>query len=124
MHVNMVIQFLIPGMENLDDPGLCPEVFFVGRQFQECLRTAFMEQPVKKLLVTEEQGVEFVRERKYHMEVRGANDFRPAFIHPDFFQDSLTVRAAAVTAGVVMDLHMPTVTTLTYVIAQFAGFAV
>jgi hypothetical protein len=28
MHVNMVIQFLIPGMENLDDPGLCPEILF------------------------------------------------------------------------------------------------
>ena len=61
---------------------------------------------------------------KYHMKVGRVYYLGPAFIHPDFFQDSLTVRSAAVTAGVVMDLHMPTVTTLTYVIAQFAGFAV
>ena len=123
VHVDMVAQFLVPGVEHLDDPGLCPEVFFVGRQFQECLRTAFMEQPVKKLLVTEEQGVEFVRERKYHMEVRGANDFRPALVHPEFFADSLTDGTVPVTAGILVEFHVPAFAAFTDIDTQPAGLA-
>ena len=51
VHVDMVVQFLVPGMEHLDDPWLCPEVFFVGRQFQKRFGTALMEQTVKAFLV-------------------------------------------------------------------------
>ena len=91
MHMDMIVQFLVPGVEHLDDPGLCPKVFFVGRQFQKSFGTAFMEQPVKKLLITVDQRAEFVWKCKHHMEVRGVNDFRTAFINPALFQDSLTV---------------------------------
>ena len=31
MHVDMVIQFLVPGVEDLDDAGLCAEKFSVSR---------------------------------------------------------------------------------------------
>lgn len=62
---------------------------------------------------------------KYHMKVGRVYYLGPGVYPPRLLSgqpDSLG--PAAVTAGVVMDLHMPTVTTLTYVIAQFAGFAV
>ena len=65
-----------------------------------------------------------MRKRKYHMKVRGVNDFRPAFVHPDFFQDSLAARTVAVTAGIVMKFHMSTVGTLADVTTEAAGFAV
>ncbi len=61
-----------------------------------------------------------MRKREHHMKVGRVYYLRPSLIHPDFFQDCLTVRAVAVTAGVVMNLHMPAVTTLAYVIAQFS----
>ena len=61
----------------------------------------------KEASVTEEQGVEFVRERKYHMEVRGANDFRPALVHPEFFADSLTDGTVPVTAGILVESMCP-----------------
>ena len=106
VHMDMVVQFLVPGVEHLDDPGLRSKVFVIGRQFQKSFGGAFMEQVVKKLLVTIDQGVKFMGECKHHMEVRGVNDFRPAFIHPDFFQDGLTVGAVPVAAGIVVERYM------------------
>lgn len=50
--------------------------------------------------------------RKYHMKVRGVNDFSPSFIHLDFVQNSLTVWAVTVSAGIIMDFYVATVRTL------------
>ena len=58
------------------------------------------------------------------MKVGGVNDFRPAFIYPDFFVDSLAIGAVAVAAGIVVDLYMPAFCTLTNAAAKFSGFAV
>ncbi len=123
VHMDMIVQFLVPGVEHLDDPGLCPKVFFVGRQFQKSFGTAFMEQPVKKLLITVDQRAEFVWKCKHHMEVRGVNDFRPAFINPDLFQDSLTVGTVAVAAGIIVELHVSAFPALADIDAKPAGLA-
>ena len=71
-----------------------------------------MKKPVEKPLVTVNKRVKLMWKRKYHMEIRRFNYFSPAFINPDFFQDSLTVRAGAVTAGIIVDFDVPTVSTL------------
>lgn len=83
-----------------------------------------MKKAVQKLLVTINQGVQFMRECKNHMEVRGVYDFRPAFVHPDFFHDRLTVGAVPVPAGVVMDFGMPAVRTPAGIVSKPPGFAV
>lgn len=44
---------------------------------------------------------------KDHMEIRGINDFRPTFVHPDFLVYSLTDGAVPVAAGIVMGFCMP-----------------
>ena len=121
VHMDMIVQFLIPCVEHLNDPGLCTKVFFVGSQFQKRLGTASMEQPVEKLLITVDQRVEFVRKCEYHMKVRGINDFRPAFIHPDFFQDGLTVGAIPVAAGIIVELCMSAFHALTDIDSEPAG---
>ena len=51
MHMHMVIQLLVPGMEDLDNARHSAEVFRIGRKLQERLRTACMQEPVEKLLV-------------------------------------------------------------------------
>ena len=61
-------------------------------------------------------------ECKYHMEVRGVHHFRPALIHPDLFQDCLAVGAAAVAAGVLVELHMSAFGAFADVNAKSAGF--
>lgn len=123
VHMDMVIQFLVPSVEHLNDPRLRPKIFVVSRQFQKCFGTAFMEQPVKKLLIAVDQRVEFVRECKHHMEVRGVNDFRPAFINPDFFKYSLTDGAVPVPAGIIVEFHVSAFAARTDIDPKSAGLA-
>ena len=123
VHMDMVIQFLVPGMEDLDDPRLGAEIFLVRAKFQESFRTAFMEQAVKAFLVGINQGIEFMGEGKHHMEVGGVNDFRPAFIHPDFFEDCLAAGTVPVPAGIIMELHAAAFGACTDIDAEAAGFA-
>ena len=121
VHVDMVVQLLIPGVEYLDDPGLCAKIFLVCTQFQKGFGTALMEQSVKELLITVDQGIEFMGESKHHVEVRGINDFRPAFIHPDFFQYSLTDGAVPVPAGILVEFHVSAFAALTDIESKPAG---
>ena len=83
-----------------------------------------MEKPIKELLVTVKQRIQFMGKREYHMKVWGIDHFCPAIVHPDFFLYGLAVGAVAVTAGIVMKFHMSTVGTLADVTNEAAGFAV
>ena len=65
-----------------------------------------------------------MREREYHMKVRGIDHFCPAFIHPDLFVDSLTVWAVTVTTGIIVDLCMAAILTDTDAVSKRAGFTV
>ena len=57
------------------------------------------------------------------MEVRGINDFRPAFINPDFFQYSLTDGAVPVPAGIIVEFHVSAFAALTDIDPKPAGLA-
>ena len=51
VHVHMVIELLVPSVENLDNSGSCPEILSVSRQFEKCLSTAAVKEAVEQLLV-------------------------------------------------------------------------
>ena len=104
--------------------GCRPEIFLIRRQFQKRSGTASVKKPVEELLITVNQGIEFMGKGKYHMEVRGIDDLSPALIHPDFLLHSLAVRAVTVTAGIIMDFHVSTVRTLAQIETKPAGFTV
>ena len=57
MHMDMVIQLLVPGMEHLDDAGQSAKTPGIGGKFQECFGTAAVEEGIKELLVTVEERV-------------------------------------------------------------------
>lgn len=61
---------------------------------------------------------------EYHMEVGSINDFCHAFVYPDLLIHSLTVWAAAVTAGIIVEFHMPAVRALGNIDSEFSGFTV
>lgn len=105
--MNMVIQFLVPGMEDLDDSGLGAKIFLICAQFHKCFCAALMEQAVKEPLIATNQRIEFVGKSKHYMEVRGIYDFRLAFIDPDFFKDSMAAGAVPVPAGILVEFHVP-----------------
>ena len=123
VHMNMVIQFLVPGMEDLDDPGLGAKIFLICAQFQKCFCAALMEQAVKEPLIAINQGIEFVGKSKHYMEVRGIYDFRPALIDPDFFKDSLAVGTVPVPAGILVEFHVPAFPARADIDTKSSGFA-
>lgn len=57
VHMHMVTNFLIPGMEDLDNTGCCAKILFIRGQFQKCLCTAPVEQPIEKFLVAVDEAV-------------------------------------------------------------------
>ena len=64
MHMHVVAKLLVPGMQDLDDTGCCAEVFLIRREFQERISAAFMEKPIKELLVSESRKVRRRLKRK------------------------------------------------------------
>ena len=64
-----------------------------------------------------------MRKSKNDVEVRSVNDFRPAFVDPEFFGEGLTVGTVTVAAGIIVDLGMPAVLADTDVTAKCVGFA-
>ena len=99
VHVYVVIEFLVPCVEYLYDAGDRTEMPFVSGKFQECLRTAPVEETVEQRLVCIKERIELMGKRKDHVEVRGVDDLGPALVHPDFLLHGLAVRAAAVLTG-------------------------
>lgn len=83
-----------------------------------------MEEPIKKLLVTVDEGIQFMGKCEYHMKVRGIDHFCPAFVYPDFFLYSLTVGTVPVAAGVIVKFHMPAVRALGDIYPELSGFTV
>lgn len=71
-----------------------------------------MKKSIEEFLVAVNEWIEFMGQGKNHMEISGVNDFCPAFIHPDFLKDSLTVRAVAVTAGIIVYFRVSAAGTL------------
>lgn len=124
VHMYMIIQFLVPCMEDLDDPGCCPEPFFIRRQFQERFGAAPVKKAVKKLLVAVNKGIQFMREREHHMEIGGIDDLGPAFVHPDLLLGCLAVWAVTVAAGIIVYFQVSAFRTLADIVPQAAGPAV
>ena len=119
VHMDMIAQFLVPGMEDLDDAGDCAEPFFIAGEFEQCLGAASVQKRIEKLLVTEDQGIEFMGKGKDHMIVRGIDDLRASFIDPDLLVYRLAVRTVPVPAGVVVEGPVSTVLALGDVDAKF-----
>ena len=83
-----------------------------------------MEQAVEKLLVAVKEGVQLMWQGKDHMKIRSIDDFGPALIHPDFFQDSLAFGTVPVAAGIIVEFHVAAVTAAADITAEFPGLAV
>ena len=65
-------------------PGVAPRCFLSAESSKKRFGAASVEKPVEKLLVAQEQWVQFMRKGENHMEVGGIDDFCPAFVHPRF----------------------------------------
>lgn len=95
-----------PRYENLDDGRSSAEIFIVTGKFEKNLSGAFMHERVKGFLVGKDKRIELSRKSENDMKIRHVKDFSSASIDPDFLEDSLTVGAVTVAAGVVMNFNM------------------
>jgi hypothetical protein len=82
-----------------------------------------MHERVKEFLITVYKTVKIMRDGKYHMVIRCIYDLGPAFVHPEFFQDCLTVGTVPVTAGVEVGFSVATFITNAHVAAHVPGLA-
>ena len=124
VHMYMVAQLLVPGVEDLYDTWDSPEMLFVSGKLQKCFRAASVKEAIEELLVTVKERVQLMGKCEDHMEIRGIDHFGPAFINPDFFFDSLAVGATAIAAGVVVDFDMAALCALADTVTESAGLAV
>jgi hypothetical protein len=124
VHVDVVIQFLIPGMEHLNDTGLGTKIFFVRAQFQKGLGAALVKQSVKLGLVSVKQRIQLMRQSKDNVIVRCVDDLRTAFVNPQFLFHGLTVGTVAVATGIVVDLKVSAVITAGNVVTELSGLTV
>ena len=75
-------QVLSPGMQNAEKADGCPEVFGIGGHLQEGIRAGLEQQTIDLLLVLQGQRGQFMRQRKYDMEVAHGEDFALPFGDP------------------------------------------
>lgn len=124
VHMDMVIQFLIPCMQNLNYARLCTEILLIGRQLQNRPRTASVKQAINSFLVTVHEIIEIVRQRENDVEIRCVDNFSSTFVNPDFPVYSLTIRAVAVSAGIIVNDSITAFTALRDVVTESSGLAV
>ena len=117
--MGMEVQLLPPGMEDLDDAWGGAQELPVRGELQEGLCGASVEEGVQKGLVGVDQSVQLYRDGEDHMEIRGIDDLGLAGINPQLLQKGLAVGAAAVAAGIIVELQMPAVRTDRNIAPQF-----
>ena len=108
--VGVEVELLPPGMEYLDDAGYSAQELPVSGQLQQGLRGAPVEEGAEEGLVCIDRRVQLCRNCKHYMEIRRIDDLCPPRIDPDLFENGLVAGAAAVAAGIIVDLHMAAVT--------------
>ena len=123
VHVHVVAELLVPRVEDLDDPGRCPEVFRVARELDQGLPHAPVEELVHRFLVCGEERVEFVGKGPDDVEIGGVDQLPLAFLKPCGFSHGLAVGAVPVSAGSWDNLYVPALRALIIVLPQFSRLA-
>ena len=120
--MRMVIELLSPCVKYLYDRGHRAKILFVSRKLQKSFCGRIMKKAIEELLVCIYDRIKFSRDGEDHMEVWPVNDLGTSGIYPQFFEDSLTVGAVPVAAGVVMHFLMSAFITDADTAAEGTGF--
>ena len=103
MNMRMVLQLLIPGMENAEETNLGPEVPGICGDLDQSLGAGAEEQSIDHFLVLKGQRRQLMRKREYHMSVGSGQQFGPSRFEPAVARLALALRAVPVAAGVIGD---------------------
>src|SRR5262245_47870369 len=98
MDVRMMLQILAPRMKNAEEPNFGAEMFRVGCDLQQCLRTCVEQEVVNNSLVLHCQCRQFVRQREYDVEVGNGQQISRLLCYPFLAGAGLTFRTVPVSA--------------------------
>ena len=94
----MVLQLLIPGMEDAEETDLSAEVPGICSDLDQGLGAGAEEQPVYHFFVLQCQRGQLMRECENDMSVRHRQQFGASRFQPAFARLALTLRAVPITA--------------------------
>jgi hypothetical protein len=98
MDMWMMLQLLIPAVEDAKETDLGPEAFGIRSDFDQCLGTGAEEQAVDDLLVLQGQWSQLMGEREDDVSVRRRQQFGAPRFQPAVARLALTLRAVPVPA--------------------------
>src|SRR6266852_8048298 len=103
MHVQVMFEFLIPGVEHTEEADLGAEMFGIASDFEEGCGTGLQQEMVQEFLVLQGERRQFMGEREDNMDVARGEKLLTTRFEPTAASVGLTLRAVPVTAAVVRD---------------------
>src|ERR1700688_358925 len=103
MHMWVKFEFLTPGMQHAEEADFCAKMLGIAGHFEESFCTGAKQEIVDDLLVLQDQRSQMTRKREDNMDVLRRKKFSATLFQPTFASSCLTLRAVAISTGVVGD---------------------
>src|SRR6266568_5708471 len=99
MHVRVMFEFLIPGVEHTEEADLGAEMFGIASDVEKSCGTGLQQEMVQEFLVLQDERRQFMREGKDNMDVARREKLLTTRLEPTSTGVGLTlVRRACSTA--------------------------
>src|ERR1700733_15103573 len=122
MHVRVMFEFLIPGVEHTEEADLRAEMSGIASDFEEGCGTGLQQEMVQEFLVLQGERRQFMRQGKDNMDVARGEKLLTTRLEPTSTGVGLALRTVPVAAAVVRDSRtVPTVGALIEMSAQGGG---
>jgi hypothetical protein len=121
MYMRVKFEFLIPRVQHAEEANFCAKMFGIAGNFEECFCTGAEQEIVDDLLVLQDQRSQMTRKREYNMDVLRRKKFSATLFQPTFASSCLTLRAVAISTGVVGDSAMPAASAFIEMPAECGG---
>src|SRR5258708_37961703 len=103
VHVRVLFEFLIPGVEHTEEADLGAEMFGIASDCEESCGTGLQQEMVQEFLVLQGERRQFMRQGKDNMDVARGEKLLTTRLEPTSTGVGLTLRAVPVAAAGVRD---------------------
>jgi hypothetical protein len=103
VNVGVMLQFLVPGVEDTEEADLGAEMPGIGGDLDQCLSTGAEQQSIDQFFVLQSQRRQLMGKREDDMRVRRCEQFAASRGQPTVTRLALTLGAVPVPARVIGD---------------------
>ena len=82
VNVGMMLELLIPGVQNAEESDLRAQMFWVAGDLKQCLRTGLKQEAVDLAFVLQRQRRKLPRQGEDHVDIAGGQQFFPPRFEP------------------------------------------